>query len=423
MMRNLLALLAAGHATLACAQGLDRRLATARGDQVQFTLPARAPICGDGRSYIRLEGDAWIGTMNDATRWSPCESGPARVVVSRADGEIVRIDTYVGPAPTSTSEVTDLGRVTPGEAAAWLATMARTGEGRVARDAMLPLGIMDSAAVTPTLNAMVDDRELPRDARRSALTWTVRRRSAPDGLAPAALVALLSRLAKDDTEHSTLRQAAVGHLSRLERGEGIPALVALTEGRSDGWLARQAAEGLGRHGDPRARRAVRAIIADAERPADVRAAAIQGLGGEYGTVKDAEALIAAWTHLGTDGLRDAALSTMASLGGTASRGFLLKTVRDEGAASRQRRRAAGLLERVGVPARELVTLYDGVSDGEVRNQLIDLLAQAGTREAVAKLLRIAKEDTQPAARRRAIAALGKRDDPAVREALRSMVGS
>ncbi|MBL8961925.1 MAG: HEAT repeat domain-containing protein [Gemmatimonadetes bacterium] len=423
MMRNLLALLAMGHATVACAQGLDRRLAAARGDQVQLTLPARASICGDGRSYIRLEGDAWIGTMNDATRWSPCETGPARVVVSRAEGEIVRIDTYVGPAPTNAGEVTDLGRVAPAEAAAWLATLARSGEGRVARDAMLPLGIIDSAAVTPTLNAMVDDRELPRDTRRSALSWTVRRRMAADGLAPAALAARLSRLASDDTEHSSLRQSAVGHLARLERGEGIPALVTMTEGQSDGWLARQAAEALGRHGDPRARRAVRAIIADADRPAEVRAAAIQGLAGEYGTVKDAEALIAAWPQLGTDGLRDAALGTMASLGGSASRAFLLKTVRDEAGASRQRRRAAGLLERVGVPAREVVSLYDGVSDGEVRAQLIELLAQAGTREAVAKLLRIAKEDTQPTARRRAIAALGKRDDPAVREALRSIVGS
>lgn len=423
MIRSALALVVLGHAAVACAQGLDRRLAAARGERVQFTLPARPGICGDGRSYIRLENDSWVGTMNDATRWSACESGPLRVVVSRADNEVIRIESFVGAAASGGTEVTDLGRVAAAEAATWLASMARSGEGRVARDALLPLGVMDSAQVTGTLTAMVEDRELARDARRSALTWIVRRRGAADGLSATALVALLTRIGRDDTEHSTLRQSAVSSLSRLESGEGIPALITMSEATTDGWLARQAAEALGRHGDPRARRAVRALIANPERPADVRTAAIQGLGGEYGTIKDAEALVAAWPQFGTDGLRDAALGTMASLGGKSSRDFLLKTVRDEGGASRQRRRAASLLERVGVPVRDLVALYDGVSDGEVRTQLIDLLSQAGTREAVAKLLRIAKEDTQPNARRRAIAALGKRDDPAVREALRSIVGS
>jgi HEAT repeat protein len=423
MIRSALALVLVGHGALACAQGLDRRLAAARGDQVQFTVAARPTVCGDGRSYIRLGADSWIGTMNDATRWSACEPGPARVVVTRAEGEVVRIETFVGPAAPVSPVVTDLGRVSPAEGADWLTAMARSGEGRVARDALLPLGILDSAAVTPTLAALVEDRELPRDGRRSALTWLVRRREANDGMATPALVAFLNRLASDDTEHATVRQSAVSHLGRLDGGEGIATLIELSGSRTDGWVARQAADALGRHGDPRARRAVRTIVGDPNRPADVRTAAIQALAGEYGTVKDAEALVAAWPRFATDGLRDAALGTLASLGGRVGRDFLLQVTRDESGASRQRRRAAGLLEKVGVPVRAVIALYDGVSDGEVRGQLIDLLAQAGTREAVDKLVRIAKEDTQPNVRRKAIAVLGRRDDPAVREALRALVGS
>ncbi len=423
MMRNCLLALGLGTASVACAQGLDRRLDAARADRVQFTAAARPGICGDGRSYIRVDADAWVGSWNDATRASACEEGPLRVVVTRASREVLRIEAFVGPATAPADGVEDIGRVAAADAATWLSTMVRTGEGRVARDAMLPFGVLDSARATPVLQELVANRELPRDTRRSALTWIVRRRTASDGLGDAGLVALLVNLARDGNEHTTLRQSAVGHLARIEPA-GVPALISLTATSDQGsWLARQAVQALGRHGDPRARRAIRAMVAESERPADVRAAAVQAIGGEYGTTKDVEALVAAWPTLGTDAVRDAALGTMASIGGQGARAFLVRTVRDEGGVTRSRRRAATLLERVGVPMREVVTLYDAVSDGEVRGQLIDLMAQAGTREALDKLMRIAKEDTQPSARRRAIAALGKRDDPAVRDALKALVGS
>lgn len=423
MMRNVFLALGLGTASVACAQGLDRRLDAARADRVQFATAARPGICGDGRSYIRVDDDTWVGSWNDATRASACAEGPLRVVVTRAAREILRIEAFVGPVPAAGNGVEDIGRAATADAAAWLATMVRTGEGRVARDAMLPFGVLDSARATPVLQELLLNRELPRDTRRAALTWMVRRRASSDALGDEGLVALLVRLARDGNEHSTLRQSAVGHLARIEPA-GVSALITLTAATDEGsWLARQAVEQLGRHGDPRARRAIRAMVGESERPAEVRAAAVQAIGGEYGTTRDVDALVTAWPTLGTDAVRDAALGAMASIGGEGARAFLVRTVRDEGGLTRSRRRAASLLERVGVPVRDIVTLYDVVSDGEVRGQLIDHLAQAGTREAVDKLMRIAKEDTQPTARRRAIAALGRRDDPAVREALKALVGS
>ena len=62
-----------------------------------------------------------------------------------------------------------------------------------------------------------------------------------------------------------------------------------------------------------------------------------------------------------------------------------------------------------------------MSDGEVRSTLIDAMAQAGTKEATNKLISIAREDTQISARRRAINALSRFDDPAIKTALRDLV--
>ena len=74
-----------------------------------------------------------------------------------------------------------------------------------------------------------------------------------------------------------------------------------------------------------------------------------------------------------------------------------------------------------MPVKDVVRAYDGVSDGEVRNTLIDAMARAGTKEATTKLIAIAREDTQISARRRAISALGRFDDPAIKTALRDLV--
>lgn len=407
---------------LAALQGpsLERRVASSTARALQFHFAARAGICGDGRHYVRLEGDDWIGSIDDLARRSPCEAGPVRVLVTRSGAEAIRVETFVGPlAPSPGAD--DLGRVAARDAAAYLAGLATRGEGRVARDAMAPLGMADSATVAPVLLALVRDGDRPRDTRRSALTWLVRRRATPDALPEPDLVALLAGIARSDDELLPMRQTAIGLLGRLEGDAGIPALVEMSRA-GDGRTARLATEALARSGDPRARRALRELAGETRATADARAAALTGLGGEFGSAQDAELLMTLYPGLSNDRLRDAALAGVASIGTAAGRRWLLALVRDESAEGRVRRKAASLLERAGVPVRDVTAAYDGVSDGEVRVQLIELLARAGTRDALAKLVAIARADTQPAARRRAIVLLGRSEDAAVREALRDLVG-
>lgn len=402
------------------AQALARRIEGSSAPNVQFHFSARAGVCGDGRTYIRTDTDSWYGSVNDFTRSQPCESGPVRVVVVRSDREPIRIESFAGTLRTDSS-ATDLGRVPAAEAAAYLMSVAKSAEGRVGREALMPATLADSATISPALLEIARDQNRSRDMRRSAVNWLARRRDARDGMQSAELVRVLAGFARNDTEHNTFRQNAVGVLSRLDRGEGVPTLIEMSEGTSDTWLARHAAEALGRSGDPRARRAVRALAENEQTPADVRVAAISGLMSEYGSIEDAEALQRIYPRVTNDKTRDAILSGVASLGSVSSRAFLLRIVQDEEHPTRQRRRAASLLDRAGVPVKDVVRAYDGVSDGEVRNTLIDAMAKAGTKEATTKLIAIAREDTQISARRRAISALGRFDDPAIKTALRDLV--
>lgn len=405
----------------ASGQSLERRVSSASGTAVQFNFAARPGICGDGRNFVRLDGDSWYGTMNEMTRGAACEAGPVRVLVVKSGAEPIRLETYAGPLFVA-PDATDLGRVAASDAVAYLGGLANTGEGRVSRDALLPLGMADSARVTPVLLAIVRDVNRPRDTRRSALNWIVRRDDAPDALPSAELLTLLTGLAKSETEPSSFRQSVIGTLGRLDRGEGIPALIEMSRSTNDGWTAKRAAEALVRSGDPRARRAARELAKDERAPSDVRIAAMSGLAGEYGSADDAQFLISLYPSLDQDRLQEAALNGIAGIGSVASRDFLMRIVKDEQHAPRPRRKAASLLDRAGVSVREVIGAYDGVSDGDVRVQLVEYLARVGTREATAKLVAIAKQDTQPAARRRAINALGKSDDASVRDALRGIVG-
>lgn len=402
------------------AQALARRVESASSPNVQFHFSARPGVCGDGRTYIRTDTDSWYGSVNDFTRSQPCEVGPVRVVIVRSDREPIRIETFGGTLRNDSSAA-DLGRVASADAANYLMSVARSAEGRVGREALLPAMLADSATISAALLEIAGDQNRSRDMRRSAMSWLARRRDARDGMETTELVRVLAGFARNDTEHNTFRQSAVGVLARLDRGEGVPMLIEMSRNTTDTWLARHAAEALGRSGDPRARRSVRALAESEQTPADVRVAAISGLMGEYASIEDAEVLQRIYPSVTNDKTRDAILSGVASLGSVSGRAFLLKIVQDEEHPSRQRRRAASLLDRAGVPVRDVVRAYDQVSDGEVRSTLIDAMAQAGTKEATNKLITIAREDTQISARRRAINALSRFDDPAIKTALRDLV--
>lgn len=368
----------------ACAQGsaLERRVLAVGDGRAAFHFPARADACGDGASWYRVGSDAWFGRtveMYDAA--SPraaCEPGPARVVVTLVAREVVRVETFVGPLRAEEG-ATDLGAVDGREATAWLLGLAGTLGGRAARDAIAPVTLARDGGAAEGLAAVARDEDRSRDTRR----------------------------------------AAVGALLRLPDGAGLATLVALG-GREDDWLATEALRVLGRSGDPRARRHLRAVLGDGRQEESRRIVAAGGLGGERATGEDATLLRASFAAMETDRGREAVLSAVASVGGRANAQWLATVAKDARHAPAVRRRAVALAERAGAGGADLAALYDAVEDADTRAAVIGALATEGSRPAREKLAAIARSTETPAIRRRAISALERFNSDETRELLTTL---
>src|SRR3954469_6999067 len=124
--RCALALAALSLGGAAGAQSLARRVASAPDGRVQFSFPARAGICGNGRSYIQTGPNSYSGSWSgdDARRPDPCIAGPVRVVLDRADRVVISLQAYVGP-PALEQGTTDLGTARPADAVDYLLSLAR----------------------------------------------------------------------------------------------------------------------------------------------------------------------------------------------------------------------------------------------------------------------------------------------------------
>jgi HEAT repeat protein len=400
---------------------VERRVSGAPDGNVTFHFASRADVCGDGRTYIRAD-DMWMGSFNNGVRSMECERGPIRVLLTRDGKEIIRISTYAGPVAEEPG-ATSLGAVPAADAAAWLLGIAARIDGRPGREAIMPAALADSALVTRELLAIARNTDRSREVRRTALSWVVRRRGERGELTSEEVSRTLVAIARDENEVRTVRDQALSSLSRLESGSSLDALVAMTTGTTEAWLARRAVEAMASSGDPRAREHLRSAAESSNLAEVARVAAISGLAGSYATTRDAEYLRGLYTRVTSTRLRDAIMSGIATIGGKASRDWVVGIARDANAPIQQRKRAISLADRLGLSAAELSSLYDAIEDNEVRASLIAQLATNGTRVAQDKLVSIAKTDPLVSNRRRAIQALGRFDDPRVKEALRELVGS
>jgi HEAT repeat protein len=413
-------LLLAAVAAPACAQTVERRVSAAPEGNVTFHFASRADVCGDGQTYLRTD-ETWMGSFNNSVRAMPCERGPVRVVMVRDGRDLLRIETFAGPVAEEPG-ATNLGAVPASDAAAYLLGIAARVEGRPGRDAIMPAALADSALVTRDLLAIARDVDRAREVRRSALSWVVRRRGEQGELSAEEVSRTLVTIARDETETRTVRDQALSSLSRLESGSSLDALVAMTTSTTESWLVQRAVQLIASSGDPRARQHLRTAAERTDLPEAARSAAISGLAGSYATSRDAEYLRGLYDKVNTDRLRSSIMTGVANIGGRASRDWIMGIARNADAPLAERRRAISQASKLGMTAGDLSALYDGMESGDVRATIISALATNGTRVATDKLIAIARLDPLLANRRRAIQALGKFDDPRIKEALRDLVG-
>jgi hypothetical protein len=359
-------------AITAQAQTLANRVAASGDRAVQFSYPARAGVCGDGRTYISTSPGSFYGTYS-TTGSDRCAAGPVRVVLDLADRNVIAVRTFVGG--TADAGVSDLGTMTAAEAADYLVGVAARADGRVGRDAIF------AALLGPALVA----------------------------------------IATNESDVQGIRQQALQVLARLDHGAGIQPLVQLASGNLNSWIGRESMSVLARSGDPRARAFLRSTVQRTDLSDEVLAAALQGLGREYVTGQDANLLRSIFPRLTGQRSQSAVLSALANLGGTENTQWLTGLVRNDKLSPEVRRRALESLSRAGVPPQTLVALYDPTPDTQLRGMLISVYSRLSDKSSTDKLLWIARNEQNQSLRRRAISALSRNSDPVVRQAMAEIV--
>jgi HEAT repeat protein len=412
--RLIIALSAIGSALPA--QGLADRVANAAQARVQFTFAARADVCGNGRSFMQVGRDNWYGTYYDNDRREPCTPGPIRVLLDRAGREVVSISTFAGPVPPVSDGVTDLGMIRTRDATDYLLGLAERAEGRVSRDAVLPGVLADSVDVSPRLLAIAKNQNSPRETRSQAINWLGRpidnRERAVKDVADALVL-----IARDEDDNQSVRQSALRQLARLEHGAGTTALMELARDAGRGWLAREALSSLNASGDPRARQHLRDVVRRAELPDEVLASAIRGLGGGYANGEDIRIVRESFPRLMGERSREAAVSAIATFGGTENVRWLLALAKDVNQPIQTRRRAVQHAFKGGTPLVEIVKVYDETTDTQLKDAVISALVESGEKAAIDKLMLIARTDPSTQMRRKAISVLSRSQDERVKKFL------
>ena len=250
------AALAVGAATVpavpAAAQTLRQRVAAAREGTVRLSYAARDGVCGNGAGSISLDcrgGRCGGHGIRDDADWDPgarvCEEGPVRLALSVSGGRVTRIRVFVGGRWREGVGAADLGTVPAAEAARWLLSLARGGEGRAAEQSIFPAILADSITIWPDLLRLARDGAAPTRARDQAVFWLGQ-------AAGEAATNDLADLAADDTVDRDVRQHAVFALSQQPRDVGVPALVRIARTNRDPEVRRRAFFWLGQSHDPRA---------------------------------------------------------------------------------------------------------------------------------------------------------------------------
>jgi hypothetical protein len=405
---------AAPHAS---AQSLANRIAAASDRSVQFSFPARPGVCGDGRTYISTGSGNFYGSFSTNAS-DQCLAGPVRVVADLADRNIIALRTYVGgPVAAAETGVTNLGVVTSAEAADYLIGVAARADGRVGRDAIFAALLGENVDLSSRLLDIGRDQNRPLETRRAALSGLARSDSRELDRNASALV----QIATNEKDVQGVRTTALSALSRLDHGAGVQPLVQLASANLNSWVGREAMNVLARSGDPRARQFLRSTAQRTDLSDEVQAVALRALGRSYVTGQDANLLRSIYPRLSGQRSRDAVLASLSELGGTENVQWLVGLVRDEKATPESRRRALQYLTRAGATTPSLLALYDPITDTRMREALISVYSRLGDKAATDKLVWIARNEQNPALKRRAISALSRNSDPTIRQALQDIV--
>lgn len=410
--------------TSAAQTNLAARVSSAPDGVVRLTYASRPGTCGDGGDVIGYRKALFAENFQSIGNWnSPnCAPGPVRVSISVSSGRITRVRTVVGDSFPRTSErVTDLGMVSPVDAASYffsIVPQAERASGNRSR-ALLPAVLANAGDVIPQLTSLARDDSRVSDTRHQAILWM-------GLLGDERVIPTLVEFARgggagpvgQDIDEDAkpgkkgLGQAAMAALSEMDNGIGVPALIELSR---DGSAATRSSAvfWLGQSRDPRAFAALHRVIENASEDDRVRAHAVfslgQGANDDPSQIKYLQSIF----PRASSRMKEQIFLTMGQEK-SGSYAWLLEKARDRNESVDVRKKAlfwAGQNDET--PTRDLAAAYRSADDESFKEHAIFVLSQRRDEAAFDELMRIAQSDPDRRMRSKAMFWLGQSNDPRV----------
>ena len=226
---------------------------------------------------------------------------------------------------------------------------------------------------------------------------------------------LLLDVLNNDPSRS-VREKAVFWMGQVRTEKAADALETIATSSADMELRRKAIHALHEHNSPRAAALLRRLAESAQTPQEVREQTIFWL-GQRRSQENADFLRSLFAKTNDDDLRKKILFSLSQMRGFENDRWLLSIALDESNSEDLRGHALWTAGQAGIAGSELVTVYDRLSDTEVKEKLIWVMSESRDRAATDKLIEIAQKDPDREMRKKALFWLGQKNDPRVRQLL------
>ena len=228
---------------------------------------------------------------------------------------------------------------------------------------------------------------------------------------------ILLRVASTDLS-TEVRREAVQWLSQVNTERAAKALDSILFNATDADIRERALYALAQHRSPMARLALRRYAELPSAPTEQRVRAVYFMGQGRHAAEDGEYLRALYNKTASPELREAIVQAVANQKTPDRTAWLLGVARDKTQEIEPRKRALFYTGQSGVELKDLIALYDELAgQPEMQEQLLYVYAQRKEPEATDKLIQVARGEKQPELRRKAIFWLGQRKDPRAKQFL------
>jgi HEAT repeat protein len=235
----------------------------------------------------------------------------------------------------------------------------------------------------------------------------------------ASTSSVLIAAAKMDPS-TMVRTDAISALARIPGDEALAALQEMARSGDDEKMQRAAVQALASHPNPKARVGIRALVEKNDATESLRLAALDAFDRERSTCDDVAWMRTTYGKVTSTRVRARLASAIGRVGCEGTDAWLAALAKNEDEPLEVRisalRRATEQMDVAGI-----AKLYDATAQGQIREELINVLGGRKEPEATDKLIDIVKNGTNPQWRRSAINALTRKKDPRTTKLLMELI--